>query len=132
MNQQLDNEEIIRERRRQKMREMQRQKQKQMQMRKAIRTYAPLVGGFLILCIIIFIGYKIFRKTFGLDQYKENKTEIEQTDNNVADEEKMTVLTKPVKRQNFQQKTKRRRFIMQRLQRIRCSRARMSSVSMRF
>ena len=86
MNQQLDNEEIIRERRRQKMREMQRQKQKQMQMRKAIRTYAPLVGGFLILCIIIFIGYKIFRKTFGLDQYKENKTEIEQTDNNVADE----------------------------------------------
>ena len=33
-----------------------------------------------------FIGYKIFRKTFGLDQYKENKTEIEQTDNNVADE----------------------------------------------
>lgn len=85
MNQQLDNEEIIRERRRQKMREMQRQKQKQMQMRKAIRTYAPLVGGFLILCIIIFTGYKIFRKTFGLDQYKENKTEIEQTDNNVAD-----------------------------------------------
>lgn len=86
MNQQLDNEEIIRERRRQKMREMQRQKQKQMQMRKAIRTYAPLVGGILLFCIIVFTGYKIFRKTFGLDQYKENKTKTEQTDNSVADE----------------------------------------------
>lgn len=86
MDRQLDNEEIIRERRRQKMREMQRQKKRQMQMRKAIRTYAPLVGGILLFCIIVFTGYKIFRKTFGLDQYKENKTKTEQTDNSVADE----------------------------------------------
>lgn len=80
MDRQLDQEEIIRERRRQKMREMQRQKKKQMQMRKAIRTFAPLVGGFLILCIIIGTGYQIFRKTFNPDQYKENKTEMEQND----------------------------------------------------
>lgn len=86
MDRQLDNEEIIRERRRQKMREMQRQKKRQMQMRKAIRTYVPLVGGILLFCIIVFTGYKIFRKTFGLDQYKENKTKTEQTDNSVADE----------------------------------------------
>lgn len=86
MDRQMDNEEIIRERRRQKMREMQRQKKRQMQMRKAIRTYAPLVGGILLFCIIVFTGYKIFRKTFGLDQYKENKTKTEQTDNSVADE----------------------------------------------
>ena len=86
MDRQLDNEEIIRERRRQKMREMQRQKKRQMQMRKAIRTYAHLVGGILLICIIVFTGYKIFRKTFGLDQYKENKTKTEQTDNSVADE----------------------------------------------
>lgn len=86
MDRQLDHEEIIRERRRQKMREMQRQKKKQMQMRKAIRTYVPLVGGILLFCIIVFTGYKIFRKTFGLDQYKENKTKTEQTDNSVADE----------------------------------------------
>lgn len=86
MDRQLDQEEIIRERRRQKMREMQRQKKKQMQMRKAIRTFAPLVGGFLILCIIIGTGYQIFRKTFNLDQYKENKTEMEQNDIGVVGE----------------------------------------------
>lgn len=86
MDRQLDQEEIIRERRRQKMREMQRQKKKQMQMRKAIRTFAPLVGGFLILCIIIGTGYQIFRKTFNPDQYKENKTEMEQNDIGVVGE----------------------------------------------
>ena len=86
MDQQLDHEEMIRERRRQKMREMQRQKQKQMQMRKAIRTYVPLLGGILLFCIIIFTGYKIFSKTFGLDQYRENKAETDQTDTSVADE----------------------------------------------
>ena len=86
MDQQLDHEEIIRERRRQKMREMQRQKQKQMQMRKAIRTYVPLVGGILLFCIIVFTGYKIFSKTFGLDQYKEYRAETDQTDTSVAGE----------------------------------------------
>lgn len=86
MDQQLGHEEIIRERRRQKMREMQRQKQKQMQMRKAIRTYVPLVGGILLFCIIVFTGYKIFSKTFGLDQYKEYKAETDQTDTSVAGE----------------------------------------------
>lgn len=85
MNQQLDREEIIRERRRQRMLEMHQQKEKQMQLRKAIHTYAPLAGGFLLFCIVIFAGYKIFRKTFGLEQYKENRTVAEQTDTEVAD-----------------------------------------------
>lgn len=82
MNQQLDNEEIIRERRRRRMQEMQRQKKKQMQMRKAVRTYAPLVGGILILCFIVFTGYKVFRITSGL----KNHTQIEQSDNSVIDQ----------------------------------------------
>lgn len=82
MNQQLDNEEIIRERRRRRMQEMQRQKKRQMQMRKAFRTYAPLVGGILILCFIVFTGYKVFRITSGL----KNHTKIEQSDNGVIDQ----------------------------------------------
>ena len=82
MNQQLDNEEIIRERRRRRMQEMQRQKKRQMQMRKAFRTYAPLVGGILILCFIVFTGYKVFRITSGL----KNHTQIEQSDNSVIDQ----------------------------------------------
>lgn len=86
MSQQLDHEEIIRERRRQRMQEMQRQKKKQMRMREAVRSYAPVVGGVLILCIILFAGCKIFRKTFGLEQNRDHKTETEQTDNSAADE----------------------------------------------
>ena len=82
MNQQLDNEDIIRERRRRRMQEMQRQKKRQMQMRKAFRTYAPLVGGILILCFIVFTGYKVFRITSGL----KNHTKIEQSDNGVIDQ----------------------------------------------
>ena len=82
MNQQLDNEDIIRERRRRRMQEMQRQKKRQMQMRKAFRTYAPLVGGILILCFIVFTGYKVFRITSGL----KNHTQIEQSDNSVIDQ----------------------------------------------
>lgn len=82
MNQQLDNEDIIRERRRRRMQEMQRQKKKQMQMRKAVRTYAPLVGGILILCFIVFTGYKVFGITSGL----KNHTQIEQSDNSVIDQ----------------------------------------------
>ena len=82
MNQQLDNEDMIRERRRRRMQEMQRQKKRQMQMRKAFRTYAPLVGGILILCFIVFTGYKVFRITSGL----KNHTQIEQSDNSVIDQ----------------------------------------------
>ncbi|MGN0377885.1 MAG: D-alanyl-D-alanine carboxypeptidase family protein [Suilimivivens sp.] len=81
MDQQWDNEEMIRQRRRQRVREMQRRKRKQMLFRRYIRTFATFVVGVMILLILIVTGVKVFHKT----DDREN-TETEENDSSVINE----------------------------------------------
>lgn len=85
MSYQLEDEDVRRQLRRQKMQEMRKQKQRQVLMRRYIRTYAPVAAGVLALFIVIAVGCKVFQKTF-LDNGEGNQAKTEQYDIDVADE----------------------------------------------
>lgn len=72
MVEQLNDEEAIRARHRQRIEEMRREKEKQMLYRSYFREYAPLAAGGLIIFLLILGGIGIFHKSSD-----ENKTEID-------------------------------------------------------
>lgn len=72
MIEQLNDEEAIRARHRQRIEEMRREKEKQMLYRSYFRKYAPLAAGGLIIFLLILAGVGIFHKSSD-----ENKTEID-------------------------------------------------------
>ena len=63
MSEQLNDEEAIRARHRQRIEEMHRSKQRQMMYRRYFRKYAPLAAGVIIVFILIVGGKMIFHKS---------------------------------------------------------------------
>ncbi|MGN1181150.1 MAG: D-alanyl-D-alanine carboxypeptidase family protein [Suilimivivens sp.] len=87
MNQQWDDEELIRQRRRQRAREMHRRKERQMQLRKYMRTLLPLMACAVILFLLIFAGIRIFHKSTGkVGENKGGVIETEENDISVIDD----------------------------------------------
>ena len=72
MIEQLNDEETIRARHRQRIENMRREKEKQMLYRGYFRKYAPLAAGGMIIFLLILAGMGIFHKSSD-----ENKTEID-------------------------------------------------------
>lgn len=88
MYQELENEELIREKRRQRARKMQQQKRKQMLLRRYCSALMPYVtAGVFLLLILVFAGTRFFHISSETNEEIAEKTEkMEENDNSVIDE----------------------------------------------
>lgn len=88
MYQESENEELIREKRRQRVRKMQQQKRKQMLLRRYCSALMPYVtAGVFLLLILVFAGTRFFHISSETNEEIAEKTEkMEENDNSVIDE----------------------------------------------
>lgn len=87
MDRELDNEELIRERRRQRAEEMHEQKRKQLLYRRYFKLLAPYAAAGIVLLILIFTGVKVFHKVLvNKDDDMGETVETEENDDSVIDE----------------------------------------------
>lgn len=87
MDRELDNEELIRERRRQRAEEMHEQKRKQLLYRRYFKLLAPYAAAGIVLLILIFTGVKVFHKVLvNKDDDIGETVETEENDDSVIDE----------------------------------------------
>ncbi|MDE7287246.1 MAG: hypothetical protein K2N55_10455, partial [Lachnospiraceae bacterium] len=62
MNEQLNDEEEIRARHRQRIEQMRRDKERQMMYRRYFKKYTPLAAGAFVLFVLILVGMKLLHK----------------------------------------------------------------------
>ena len=84
MNEQLNDDEQIREYRRQRIEKMQREKELQMQHRRYLKKLLPIAGGVVLILLLIVVGTKVFGNLTVKDQNAVEKMESLESAGNTA------------------------------------------------